>query len=203
MENKYSQCNEELFIFEYFKDKNNGVVVDIGAADGVTNSNSRHLIEIGWSGLLVEPNKKNFNKLKNLYIESTNIKLENVGCSDLSQENVTFHIDKNDEYEQLSTFSSEQTLKCISIYNCEFVTDNVDLIKTSELLSKHNILHIDYLSIDTESFDYKVILGIDFDVCNVDLISVEHTHPEMEEKLSRYGYSVIHSNPCNIFYAKK
>ena len=65
--NRYSQYNEEGFIDSFFKNKNNGFLVDIGAADGITNSNSRFLIEKGWGGILIEPNTKNFNKLQDLY----------------------------------------------------------------------------------------------------------------------------------------
>lgn len=50
----YSQNQEESFITEYFKDKK-GTVLDIGANDGKTFSNSLRLIELGWSGVLVEP----------------------------------------------------------------------------------------------------------------------------------------------------
>ena len=60
----YSQGYEEIYLLNYFKNNNTGFLVDIGAADGINNSNSKKLIELGWSGLLVEPNKKNYNKLK-------------------------------------------------------------------------------------------------------------------------------------------
>jgi len=64
---KYSQYTEEDFLLDFFKNKSNGFLVDIGAADGITNSNSRRLILDGWSGILIEPNKKNYNKLLDLY----------------------------------------------------------------------------------------------------------------------------------------
>ena len=54
----YSQGYEQDFLIEYFNNKKNGLLVDIGAADGINNSNTRYLIENGWEGLLVEPNKK-------------------------------------------------------------------------------------------------------------------------------------------------
>lgn len=67
---KYSQYDEEHILDFFFKKKKDGFVVDIGAADGVSNSNSRKLILDGWSGLLVEPNPNNYNKLVNLYNEN-------------------------------------------------------------------------------------------------------------------------------------
>lgn len=47
----------------------NGYVLDIGAFDGETFSNSRKLIERGWRALLVEPSPFAFQKLLTLYDE--------------------------------------------------------------------------------------------------------------------------------------
>ncbi len=58
----YSQNNEEQIIIEYFKDFK-GHLLDIGANDGLTLSNSRKLIELGWTGDLVEPSPNAFQKL--------------------------------------------------------------------------------------------------------------------------------------------
>ena len=51
----YSQNGEQKIILEYFQDKYKGKVLDIGANDGITLSNSRALIEKGWDGVLIEP----------------------------------------------------------------------------------------------------------------------------------------------------
>ena len=44
----YSQNNEEQVILDYFGNKI-GNLLDIGANDGITLSNSRKLIELGWA----------------------------------------------------------------------------------------------------------------------------------------------------------
>lgn len=50
----YSQNDEEAIIMRYFANRT-GRLLDIGAADGMTNSNSLALIERGWRAVLVEP----------------------------------------------------------------------------------------------------------------------------------------------------
>jgi FkbM family methyltransferase len=197
---KYSQYNEESFLTTFFNSITNGLVVEIGAADGISNSNSRYLIEMGWSGLLVEPNKKNYIKIKNLYLNNDNVIVENVGCSNVSLKNVDFFIDKNDEYEQLSTFSIEQKNKCITIYGCSFDSDKIHLIKTSELFEKNKISYIDFLSVDTESFDTNVILGIDFNKVKIKLICVEHISNEMINYLNQMNYKEVFRTSGNIFF---
>mgnify|MGYP000927164428 CR=1 FL=1 len=62
----YSQHGESTFISNYIKNKKlkiPNVFFEIGALDGITNSNSRMFFEQGWSGALVEPNPNSFAKL--------------------------------------------------------------------------------------------------------------------------------------------
>lgn len=199
---KYAQYGEENFLSKFFSDKKEGFLVDIGAADGVRYSNSRALIEMGWSGLLVEPNINSFEKLKSLYEGDRKVILENLGCSDESVESADFYIDKNDEFEQLSTFSNTQVDKCKKIFNCEFEKNKVRVIKTSDLFKNHSITKIDFLSVDTEAFDTKVINGIDLNECDIKLICIEHNSDEITKKLNDFGYSVCYQTIGNIFFSK-
>lgn len=198
----YSQGGEQFFLINFFKNKKDGVLIDIGAADGIANSNSRYFLENGWSGILIEPNKKNFNKLIKLYENQKNINLENCGCSNENIFNAKFFIDKNDEYEQISTFSEEQHISCKNYYGCEFVEDEVNLVKASDLFKKYNIKNIDFISIDTEGYDEKVIDGIDFNLVNIKLICVENINKECIEKLIHNGYELIYQTEGNKFYKK-
>jgi FkbM family methyltransferase len=197
---KYSQYTEEDFLLDFFKNKSNGFLVDIGAADGITNSNSRRLILDGWSGILIEPNKKNYNKLLDLYPNKNTIL--NCGCSYKDEGFLDFYIDNNDEYEQLSTFNLEQSEFCKNYFNCEFTTEQVEVFKTSVIFEKHNVKKINFLSIDTESFDYNVILGIDFNTVDIDLICVEHVNQDLINHLESLRYSICHKTLGNVFFKK-
>lgn len=64
----YSQNNEDYLISEYFGGRT-GRLLDIGANDGVTLSNSRLLIEKGWAADLVEPSPSAFARLENIYMD--------------------------------------------------------------------------------------------------------------------------------------
>src|SRR6186713_1166854 len=59
----YSQNNEEQIILDYFREGKRGKVLDIGANDGITFSNSAKLIELGWSAVLVEPSPIAYQRL--------------------------------------------------------------------------------------------------------------------------------------------
>jgi FkbM family methyltransferase len=193
---KYCQYDEEVFLLNHFGDKK-GFLVDIGAADGIRNSNSRKLIEKGWRGLLVEPGEVNFKKLTDIYSSNDRIILENCGCSYENKDAIFYH-DYNDDAHQISTFSVNQKDICLELYSCEFVEKTVKLVKTMDLLKKHNISKIDFMSIDTESYDENVLLGLEFNKIDIELICVERD----SDILKKNGYKKIHSNAGNIFYKK-
>ena len=73
----YSQGLEQEAILAAVRGHEKGRVLDIGAADGVTFSNSRALIEAGWSGVLVEASPDQFLKLIDLYRETDRVTLVN------------------------------------------------------------------------------------------------------------------------------
>jgi FkbM family methyltransferase len=74
----YSQNDEEKVILDLFKDQPTGRLLDIGAFDGKTFSNSLALIEKGWRAVLVEPNPTSLVALINLH--GTNRNVEIVGA---------------------------------------------------------------------------------------------------------------------------
>ena len=46
----YSQYGQDKFLFEnFFKEKNNGFYLDIGAHDGITLSNTYFFEKLGWA----------------------------------------------------------------------------------------------------------------------------------------------------------
>ena len=51
----YSQRDEEKYILEAFDGKTDGRFLDIGAWHPTVFSNTRALIEMGWSGVMIEP----------------------------------------------------------------------------------------------------------------------------------------------------
>jgi len=65
----HSQFGEDGIIEEIFNRLKikNGFFVEFGAADGVWLSNTRYLVEKGWSGVMIEPSQSTFDQLKANY----------------------------------------------------------------------------------------------------------------------------------------
>lgn len=71
----YSQNDEEKIILDLLKDQPVGRLLDIGAFDGKTFSNSLALFEKGWSGVVVEPNPESLVALIKLHGKNPNVKI--------------------------------------------------------------------------------------------------------------------------------
>lgn len=136
---------EEIEIFNLLKDKLD-VVFDVGARDDL----SFYHIKKNCSYHLFEPNVKFINSLKNQIslLEKHNIKLNEFGLSDEEKDNCIY-------YEKSQSF----------IINPTFQQGDIDTGKRYSIrtldryVAEHNISHIDYLKIDAEGLDYKIILG--------------------------------------------
>lgn len=202
--NFYSQCGQDKFLYEkFFKNKTNGVFVDIGAHDGITFSNTfffkKHL---GWKGLCVEPMPDIFAQLaKNrscicieacIYDKSDTAKFLRVHSTSFWTEMLSGIVDTYDP-KHLQRIALE-------ISNgkgfCEEIT--VHCYPLNTLLSLHNFDHVDYLSLDTEGGELDILKSIDFEKFTIDVIDVENNYkdPEFERFLKSKGYQKLAGNPC-------
>ena len=55
--NTYSQNQEDLFINDYFKEKNSGFYIDIGCYHPIKYSNTALLYNRGWKGINIDMNQ--------------------------------------------------------------------------------------------------------------------------------------------------
>src|SRR6478609_5080895 len=54
--NSYSQYGEDYVVYSFFKNRNTGILIDIGAFDGYHISNSYALYKKGWETIAIEAN---------------------------------------------------------------------------------------------------------------------------------------------------
>ena len=202
-----SQYNEEEIIINFFQSKRDGFLVDIGAVDGVINSNSRFLIQhLGWNGLLVEPNPETFTKLNELYFNiSDKIKLESVAIFNEERKDVDFHIyghDVNDS--QGSTISNEFRERAILQTGDKYTkTIKIHTITLKTLFTSNHIKDkFDFLSVDCEGTDYEVLSSNDWNTYRPKLICFEASiNVDKVETLLRNNDYVFHDRTLgNIFY---
>ena len=64
--NYYSQFGQDEWLYnQFYKNKIDGVFLEIGADDGIDKSNTKFFEDLGWTGLCIEPSPDRFSKLIN------------------------------------------------------------------------------------------------------------------------------------------
>lgn len=199
----YSQYGQDKYLYEnFFKDKQNGVFIDIGAYDGVTLSNTLFFEKYkGWSGICIEPIPDIFQKLqacrKCLCIE---------GCINDKHETVSF-LKVTGYAEMLSGILENYDPRHLQRVmgeikdkggNMEVIT--VKCYPLTQLLLDNQITHIDFLSIDTEGGEMGILQSIDFNLFDIDIILVENNYGEpFNEFLEPLGYEKVISLGDEIY----
>jgi len=194
----YSQFNIDLYLYQIFNKKSSGFFIEAGANNGYDQNNTFLLEkELNWNGLLVEPNTHCFNTCKTFrkcIIENCAL----VSC------------DFKDEYIEgdfnQTSFEGSMTGGCSTIHskNCKAKAE-----KLSNLLIKHNINKVDFLSIDVEGYEIEALMGLDFNMHSPSYILYEdHEHrnikysEKFEDFFANRNYSLEKKFSNNHFLFK-
>ncbi len=191
----YTQNDEEKYILEYFKNQI-GTFLDIGANDGKTFSNIAALVDNGWKGYCVEPSQQVYSKLVENYKDNLNVVCIQAVISD-SNGTVTF-LECNDG--MLSTLNAELT----TVWkHASYTNTTVDAITYKELLKRCTDSSFDFISIDAEGQDWKILQQID--LTDVKMVCIEYTAGKFQDFVDyckRFGMHKIMHNGENVIMAK-
>ncbi|MCX6562140.1 MAG: FkbM family methyltransferase [Candidatus Aminicenantes bacterium] len=201
----HSQFGQDKFVMDLFHKKRNGFFVDIGAYDGKAFSNTYSLEKLlDWKGICVEPGDKFFDLHKNrtcLCIK------EAVGPD--SHTIIDFLYYDQDpllsgNIRTLSSYIKNENLREAKVYKMKTIS-LYDLLFNNDAPK-----YIDYLSIDTEGYEYEILKNFDFDAYKFGAITVEYNNgnkdiqKSLHSLLKRNGYSrVAQIKLCEDWYVAK
>lgn len=194
----YSQNDEEFYILNHFNGQT-GSFLDIGAYDGKDLSNTRALMERGWSGVCIEPHPKTFEKLAQNCME-----FKNVHCYELAigEVNGTFKLNANDTY--YSTLKDSELDRWKGQFNFEPVECEVIDFKT--LMKTCPIRTFDFISIDAEGVDFEILSQIDLNEVGCSMVCVETNGKDVAKYIdyikSFKGFAVITVNAENLIMSR-
>lgn len=187
----FSQYEQDRYVYEtFFKDKKNGVFIDIGAHDGMSFSNTYFFEKfMGWQGICIEPIPEVFQRLqanrKCLCIQ---------GC--IYDKSKTVQFLKVNGPEMLSGIIVNYDPRHVQRIEREvrqmggsFEIIDVKCYPLTKLLLDQGLHHINYLSIDTEGGEMGILQSIDFNQIDIDVIDVENNYGEpFQQFLEAVGY---------------
>lgn len=187
-EEYYSQLGQDRYLNEhFFKDKRDGIFIDIGAYDGVTGSNTLFFEKFrGWKGICVEPVPEFFARLE----QHRSCILINAAIGSKGEKEFLWIKGVN---EQLSGLVETYDTSRKKLVEGQETLLTVPSIPFMELLESYQISHIDYLSIDTEGGELNILKSIDFDRVSIDVIDVENNakDPSFAKFLAERGYQKV------------
>lgn len=199
----YGQWETDKIIESYFKEQNTGFCIEVGAYDGVKGSNTKLFNDKGWNTMCIEPNPFVFEELQKNRPNSICINAacdRFIGTAGLEIFNFKSGI-------QSSLTSLDTDVRLIEDYeqaiiNREIVTTQV--VTLNHILSSNNITNIDFISIDTEGTEIKVLQGINLDKFKPTLLVVENNYNDtnIPDYLDDYGYIKVIRYKINDFYMR-
>lgn len=192
----YSQNGEDLIISLYFGDYK-GTLLSIGENDGETFSNSRRLIEMGWKGVMFEPDKGAYRKLHMLYHNNPDVWCYNLGVSNYCGNGKFYR--GNDSL--LSTSFNNLASK---YPNNSYVADEANFITFAGILSVFEPPY-DFISIDAEGEDWNILQQIDLTAVGCKCLCIESGNDAAlpglyTEYCARHGMKRVLKNGENMIF---
>ena len=167
---QYSQWGEDIYINNYFENLKAGTYLDIGCFHPFMYSNTCLLFNKGWSGVNIDINQTSIDLFNIVRPKDTNI------CTTVSEEKKVFKVFFDDFFSPVNTLD-ENFFK--SLNKSFFKKKQVFTIKSktiSEILNTGKGKDkIDFLNIDAEGLDFKILQQINLKKYHVRLVSIE-TH---------------------------
>ncbi|MGH2359449.1 MAG: FkbM family methyltransferase [bacterium] len=173
-------------------------VLQIGACDGImADPIHKWIKKYRWQGILVEPQKEEFERLKISYRDNDNLRFENVAIAENGGLRALYKVkDENIEADWQRGVAS--LLPKPSLEKQETVTtEMVQCVTFDTLLNRHHVERIDLLQIDVEGYDYELLKLFDFERIKPQLIRYEHNHLTLPDRsacnkhLARHGYQIL------------
>ena len=195
----YSQDGEETYLKEKFSGKTRGIYVDVGAFHPYRFSNTYWAYQLGWAGINIEPNIDKYKLFCALRPNDINI---NCGVSDNTGV-LNYYSFKESA---LNTFIKENADDIGDIQ--DVTTVRVDTLKN--ILLKQKIHKIDFIDIDIEGMEMKVLASIDWEKTYIDCILVEQRNmaladvikSEEHNYLLQKGYKAINKYGRTVIYER-
>ncbi len=162
----YAMDGEDIAINKYIKNKSNGLYVDIGAHHPIQRNNTNLLFKKGWEGINIDVNEFSIDLFNFLRPKDINLQ---IAISD-KEGFITFYFQKS--FSQLNTTSKELAKQH---FNNNFKEKKVQCQTIKKILdnSRFKNRKIDFLNIDVEGAEMKVLNTLDFYIYDPQVICIE------------------------------
>lgn len=199
-ETKYSQNDEQAILAGLLSHVSKGHLLDIGAYVPDTFSNSRSLIDDGWSAVLVEPSPVPFTALLRHYGGNPKVQLVNVAVSPTVGGWVEFYDSDGDA---ISSCSIEHKAKWEAGHKVTFRAYSLCTVTVASLLARFGSA-FDFINLDVEGVNLEIFRALPFWLPRLKVICVEHDGhvSEMQNLAAPFGFKAVMVNNENLILSR-
>ena len=192
---KNSGQDELALVRAFFNDKKHGFYVDVGANDPVIGSQTYHLEQLGWQGLLIEP----LPYLADLLRENRKATVAQFACSAPENHNQKLQFLMAGVYSTLN--KAPIAIGANSKAYVEVTCKTLDAI-----LDENGVKpSFDFISIDIEGHEMEMFKGLTLQKWQPALVLLEDhvTSHEKHHHMQKNGYQLIMRTAMNSWYVPK
>ena len=181
----YSGGGIDLIIEHYFRNKEKGVYIDVGAYHPVMGNNTFKLFNKGWSGINIDLDFHTIDIFNNFRPNDDNI--ISAVSDTIEKKELYFHHNRS----AINTLEKNKGGKSKEIREIQTNTLN-NIIKNSQYKESE----IDFVSIDVEGHEIKVINGFDLKKYSPKIVVIEYQDLDMkkEEFYNQNIEKIVNSN---------
>ena len=181
----YSGGGIDLIIEHYFRNKEKGVYIDVGAYHPVMGNNTFKLFNKGWSGINIDLDFHTIDIFNNFRPNDDNI--ISAVSDTIEKKELYFHHNRS----AINTLEKNKGGKSKEIREIQTNTLN-NIIENSQYKESE----IDFVSIDVEGHEMKVINGFDLKKYSPKIVVIEYQDLDMkkEEFYNQNIEKIVNSN---------
>jgi len=183
MQNKTGQVDR---ILKHFNNKKDGFFIEAGAGDGEATSNTVFMeAKLGWSGLLVEPNKAIFDSLGGKKRNVFSIQ----SCLSRHRFAEKLKFDTDDVFGDIVAKKTE-TVQCFPLYSLLLALGNP---------------RVDFLSLDVDGDELDVLRTIPFDMVDIEMFLIKTKNENstiINDLMSQSGYELKSVPSSDLMFVK-
>ena len=204
-----TQFGEDKFIIELFDKNFIGKFLDVGCYHPTRHNNTFIMYKNGWSGMNIDLNPLTIELFDFMRPRDINI---NSGVSDTEIEKKLYFIDELNtqntlDKNQLNFLKNHHNIKDSEILEKKIRTRNLNSI-----LDDYKFYNIDFMNLDIEGHELKVLETLDFNKINVKYLCIEMiehnkesilNNEKIKDLLSQNNFKLLKNFSFNFIYKKE
>lgn len=181
-------------------------IFDVGCNKGFYTEYLLNTIGKNHNLYLFDPSERFYNIVSEKFKTFDNIHIKNVGISDLNEQDINFYelISDNDNVEGMSSLNNRNVFS-----RYDYSVNKINTINLDTFITEQNIDNIDFIKIDTEGQELKILNGLkdSFDKKIINLMQIEYGDCAIENGydlndilsfINQYHYKLYIYNNLNL-----